>query len=93
MLSYGLWLAEVILANNRVILFHNPYFMIGSLFIVGICGGGCYVNVMYSIIGNKKLAFQEKELAVNICSILDEAGILSASITALIMSNFIYPDV
>ena len=69
----------------------NPYGMIGLIFYVGLCGGGCYVNAMYCIISHKKLEFYEKELALNIISILDDMGVICASITALIMSNLIYP--
>jgi hypothetical protein len=89
---YGIWLAEVILLNNGIVLFENAYFMIGSLFCVGICGGGCYVNVMYCIMSHPRLAFYERELAINICTILDDIGIICASLTSLLMSNVIYPN-
>jgi len=89
---YSIWLLEVIFVNNGVVIFDNPYFMIGSLFLVGICGGGCYVNVMYCIISHPRLAFYERELAVNICTIFDDICIIFASITALLMSNVIFPN-
>lgn len=89
---YAIWLAEVIFLNNGVILFESAYFMIGSLFLIGLCGGGCYVNVMYCIMTCEKLDFYERELAVNICTILDDVGIILASVTSLLMSNVIFPN-
>ncbi len=79
------------MVHNGKVMLRDPYAMIVILFLVGIIGGACYVNVMYCIISHKKLAFYEKELALNICTILDDFGVICASVTALIMSNFIYP--
>eukprot|EP00826_Nyctotherus_ovalis_P029773 TRINITY_DN2361_c0_g1_i6.p1 TRINITY_DN2361_c0_g1~~TRINITY_DN2361_c0_g1_i6.p1 ORF type:complete len:328 (-),score=83.83 TRINITY_DN2361_c0_g1_i6:79-1062(-) len=89
--SYIFWLMEVILVYNGIVMVKNPYIMIILLFYVGLCGGGSYVNVMYCIISHDKLKFYEKELALNICTILNDTGVICASITALIMSNWVYP--
>lgn len=91
LISYGFWLTEVILVHRDIIIVSNPYGMIALIFYVGLCGGGCYVNVMYCIISHKELDFNEKELALNICTILDDVGVICASVTALVMSNFVYP--
>ena len=89
-IAYLFWLTEVILLYNGKVMLRSPYGMIAILFAVGLNGGGCYVNVMYCIISHKELEFYEKELALNICTILDDCGIICASVTALICSNFIF---
>jgi len=91
-LAYSFWLTEVITANNGHPMIKDAWAMVATLFMVGIIGGGCYVNVMYCLISHEKLQFYEKELAVNICTIMDDFGVICASVTALIMSNFIYPN-
>ena len=88
--AYAFWLTEVIMLYNGKVMLRNPYGMIVLLFIVGLFGGACYVNVMYNIISHKVLEFDEKELALNICTILDDVGIIGAAITALILSNFVF---
>ncbi|MDR3549372.1 MAG: hypothetical protein P4M11_14095 [Candidatus Pacebacteria bacterium] len=88
---YAFWLTEVIrLYNYGKVMLSDPYGMIAVLFIVGLFGGACYVNVMYSIISHQVLEFDEKELALNICTILDDVGIIGASVTALVLSNFVF---
>jgi len=54
---------------------------------VGLMGGGSYVNVMYQILENPKLAKNERELAIIICGIFNDIGILSASLLSLLLSN------
>lgn len=56
------------------------------MIFVGLMGGAQFVNVIYLIKISDKLMKQEKELAINILSMCNDAGILLASITALILS-------
>lgn len=91
-IGFTFWLTEVILLyryNTKMLT--NIYGMILTLFLIGIMGGGCYANTMYAIITHKDLAFYQKELALNICTFLDDCGIIGASVTALIFSNYVFP--
>ena len=53
-------------------------------------GGSSYVNVMYQILESTELAYTEKELALTITTIFNDIGILTASITALVLTNTVF---
>lgn len=54
---------------------------------VGLMGGGSYVNVMYQILENPRLAKSEKELALTMTGVCNDIGILAASLLALLLAN------
>lgn len=60
--------------------------------VVGMMGGMLYVNVLYNIISSKTLDFNDKELAMILCTIFDDLGILMASIFSLILDNTIFHE-
>jgi len=56
---------------------------------VGFMGGAAYVNVMYLVVNSDKLPKKKKELAVNIVSIFNDIGVLTASLFSIFASKYI----
>lgn len=59
------------------------------MIFVGLMGGASYVNVNYLLLNNELIEKNEKELALNICSIFNDTGILLSSLSVLFIDNFI----
>lgn len=59
------------------------------MIFVGLMGGASYVNVNYLLLESDTIHNDEKELAVNICSIFNDTGVLLSSLTVLFIDNFI----
>lgn len=93
-----LWILIIVQVLNFVLWFLNVYFFVVTHYaiafihiaIVGMMGGTLYVNVLYSIVSSKTLDFNDKELAMIMCTIFDDLGILVASIFSLILDNTIF---
>jgi hypothetical protein len=93
-----LWILIITQIINFVLWFLNVYFWVvthyaaafAHIALVGMMGGTLYVNVLYSIVSSKSLDFNDKELAMIMCTIFDDLGILSASIVSLILNNTIF---
>jgi hypothetical protein len=62
------------------------------MFFVGLMGGASYVNINYLLLSSEKIDPTEKELAMNICSIFNDTGVLLSSLSSLVISNFIIPN-
>ena len=60
---------------------------------VGLMGGCSYVNVLYSILESTKIEKKDKEMAINIVSMCNNIGVLSAAATALVLEVTIYASV
>lgn len=65
----------------------NLYFELGLMVWTGLMGGGCYVNIGYSILMNEKIDDEWKELLMNLNIIGMHIGILSADIMGLIVDS------
>lgn len=93
-----LWVLILLQVVNFVLWFLNVYFFVvthyaavfAHIAFVGMMGGTLYVNVLYNIVSSKTLDFNDKELAMIMCTIFDDLGILSASIFSLILDNTIF---
>lgn len=53
---------------------------------VGLMGGASFVNVIYLIKRSEHLHKTERELALNLATVCNDIGTLSACITALVLS-------
>ena len=60
---------------------------------VGLMGGCSYVNVLYGILESTKIEKKDKEMAINIVSMCNNIGVLSAAATALVLEVTIYASV
>ena len=74
------------MANSFNYLCRNIYILFSVMICVGLMGGSSFVNVIYLLKNTKLLKRTEKELALNLLSCFDDAGILMASILSLILS-------
>ena len=73
---------------NSIFLFMTNFYGLFVLMIwVGLMGGGSYVNVMYQILENPGLGRNEKELALTLTTIFNDAGVLLASLMSLLLDN------
>ena len=76
---------------NAAFLFcENIYVLFSLMVFVGLMGGAQFVNVIYLIKCSEKLHRTDKELALNMTSMFNDAGILLSSITALVLSLTIF---
>jgi len=72
---------------NSIVLFcSNIYVLFGMMLFVGLMGGAQFVNVIYLIKCSEKLHKTDKELALNMTSMFNDAGILLSSILSLTLS-------
>lgn len=62
---------------------------IPCMIFVGLMGGASYVNVNYLLLNHESIDKHEKELAMNICSIFNDTGVLLSSLSVLVIDNFI----
>ena len=93
-----LWFLIILQVINFVLWFLNVYFFVvthyaivfSHIAVVGMMGGMLYVNVLFNIISSKTLDFNDKELAMIMCTIFDDFGILLAAIFSLILDNTIF---
>lgn len=72
--------------NATVFFCHNIYVLFFMMIFVGLMGGAQFVNVIYLIKQSDKLHKNDKELALNMTSMCNDAGILLASILSLVLS-------
>ena len=81
-INYIMWLIEAILGYITIwwVLFLH-------LVIVGLFGGASYVGCFHFLLQTETIDKRLKELCVNIGTIFNDIGILSASITVLIVDN------
>ena len=70
-----------------ILYIKNFYILYGWIVFVGLMGGGSYVNCFYFLLEDKQIEPVFRELSVNIATIFNDIGILSASLTTLIFSN------
>ena len=61
--------------------------LFGLMVWVGLMGGASYVNVMFLTISIDILTFDQKELAVNICTFCNDSGVLLAALLSLLFDN------
>ncbi len=59
------------------------------MFVCGLFGGASFVNCYYILMQDKSLDKSIKEVAVGLMGMLNELGIISASLFALIISNYV----
>ena len=84
LINFILWYCEVFfgyITNEWICYFH--------MIIVGLCGGASYVGCFFFILNSKVIKQEIKELCLNIGTIFNDIGILSSSITVLILDNTI----
>jgi battenin len=95
-----LWILIALQIVNFVLWFLNVYYfsvthyaiVFVHIAIVGMMGGTLYVNVLYNIITSRTLDYNDKELAMIMCTIFDDLGILTASLTALALDNTLFKE-
>ena len=80
-INFGLWLFIALFK------FVNIYVQFLLMIWVGLMGGCSYVNVMYLILEDPFITKNEKELAVNLCTVTNDTGILISAIYVLLMDN------
>ena len=56
----------------------------------GIVGGAVYVNILHNILKLETLNKSEKEIAISLCLMVNDIGILFASIASLLLDNFYF---
>lgn len=80
--NYIMWVIEAMFGYIKIwwVLFLH-------LVIVGLFGGASYVGCFHFLLQTKTIDKRLKELCVNIGTIFNDIGILSASITVLIVDN------
>jgi len=79
--NFGLWIFFAISKSVPM------YAQIPCMIFVGLMGGGSYVNVNYLLLNHETIHPTEKELAMNICSIFNDTGVLLSSLFVLLVDN------
>ena len=74
------------ISNSFNMYVKSIYVYFAHMVFVGLMGGASFVNVIYQLKNSPKLQKTEKELAMNLLSCFDDFGILSAAITALVLT-------
>ena len=76
--------------NASLLICKNIYVLFCMMVFVGLMGGAQFVNVIYLIKSSEKLHKTDKELALNMTSMFNDAGILLSSIVSLILSLTVF---
>ena len=84
LVNFILWFVEV-----YVDYITNEWICFIHMIIVGLCGGASYVGCFYFILNSDTIDKVIKELCLNIGTIFNDIGILTSSITVLILDNTI----
>lgn len=95
-----LWILILLQIFNFVLWFLNVYYfevtnyavVFCHIALVGMMGGTLYVNVLYNIVSSRTLDYNDKELAMIMCTIFDDLGILTASCASLALDNTIFKE-
>lgn len=85
-INFVLW--AIIAWNKNLALGLEFVFMIW----VGLMGGASYVNVLYQTLEDPKIEKKEKEVSINVISMFNTGGIVSATLISLLLENTIYSD-
>ena len=64
-------------------------YQLALMFVCGLLGGGSFANCYYLLMKNETLDKSQKEVAIGIMGFLNEIGVISASLFALFISNFV----
>ncbi len=83
-INFVLWFIEVysgFITNEWICFIH--------LIIVGLCGGASYVGCFYFVLNSQTIEPRIKELCLNIGTIFNDIGMLTSSISVLILDNTI----
>lgn len=83
-INFVIWIVEVY--TNFI---YYGYILFFHMIIVGLMGGAAYVGCFYFILENNDIPSTLKELCVNIGTIFNDIGILTASATVLLLDNTI----
>lgn len=65
------------------------YIMAPLTVVVGLMGGGSYVNVLHGILELETLDKSEKEMAISLSLLFNDTGILLASVVSIVLGNTI----
>ena len=84
LVNFILWFVEVYVGYIT-----NEWICFIHMIIVGLCGGASYVGCFFFILNSKVIKQEIKELCLNIGTIFNDIGILTSSITVLILDNTI----
>ena len=72
--------------------FVDYYFFIPLLFELGFLGGGTYVAAFYSILSNKELGLEYKDISVNCATIANDFGTFLSGIIGYLINNSIFKN-
>jgi len=83
---------------NFIVLGYNAYFfqvaspyILAPIFIwTGLMGGGSYVNCIHGLVSTDMLKKNEREGAISISLMMNDVGILGASILSLVLANTVF---
>ena len=76
--------------NSAILFCKNIYVLFAMMVFVGLMGGAQFVNVIFLIKSSDKLHKTHKELALNVTSMFNDAGILLSSIVSLVLSLTVF---
>jgi hypothetical protein len=90
LLSY-VWFCEVCgLYIGNFVMVRNCYIILGGVIISGLMGGASYINVFNEIVNSKEIKITQKELAISICTLFYDAGVIFSGMTGMIMNHFLF---
>ena len=78
------------MVNAGICFCESIHILFALMVFVGLMGGAQFVNVIYLIKSSDKLHKTDKELALNMTSMFNDAGILLSSITSLTLSLTVF---
>ena len=95
-----IWVLTTIQLINSILWGILAYYQFSNLWLlfpfmiwVGLMGGASYVNILYQVLENPKIAKSEKEISINFISIINDFGILSSSLIVILFNYTIYKNV
>lgn len=65
------------------------YYQLPFMVFVGLMGGSSFVNCYYILLNDRRLTKSQREIAINLGTLFNDVGIVSASFLALYISNYV----
>jgi len=89
LITIGQFIVYLIFFSVAIWKWLNVYQQIPIMFVCGLFGGGSFVNCYYMLMKNDTIDKSVREVAIGVMGILNEVGVISASLFALFISNFV----
>jgi len=87
------WFCEVAMMYiGEYVIIKNVYFLLLIVVFGGMMGGASYINVFNEIVNSKQIRITQKELAISICTLFYDMGVILSGLTGILLNHVLFPS-